>query len=409
MTDWTTLAAALADELTAAGKLCSPQWQAAVRAVPRHELVPVHYTMDPYTGTWTAAETADDLARVYSNTALYILPGGLSSTSMPSLMTRMLETLDVQDGHRVLEIGAGSGYNIALLCHRLGGEHVFAVDIEADLIELARKRLTALGYHPTLKAADGMHGLPEHAPYDRVMATCSVPAVPWAWVQQTKNGGLILADVKIGRHAGNLVLLRRDGEKAEGRFDPTYGSFMGIRRRNQSYQPGPAGSWHREAAHQRSTTLSLTRPWEHPAFWFYAHTALPPGTSFSLRGEHADQPPANTVLHSPDGSWCEVREDPEDTDTRRVWEAGPHALWRIIEDTHAAWKRLGHPEWGRFGLTATPSHQRIWLDTPDGEHTWALGRDRITARTLPADAKNGTSAGDAERSRPAQPGVRVQR
>lgn len=108
MTGWRTLATALADELTAAGKLRSPEWQAAVRAVPRHELAPVHYTMDPHTGDWHAHHTAHDLALAYSNTALFVLPGGLSSTSMPSLMTRMLETLDVQAGHRVLEIGAGN-------------------------------------------------------------------------------------------------------------------------------------------------------------------------------------------------------------------------------------------------------------------------------------------------------------
>jgi hypothetical protein len=114
VTDWEKLATALAEELTAVGKLRSPEWQAAVRAVPRHELVPVHYTMDPHTGDWHAHHTADDLARVYSNTALFVLPGGLSSTSMPGLMTRMLETIDVQEGHRVLEIGAGTGYNIAL-------------------------------------------------------------------------------------------------------------------------------------------------------------------------------------------------------------------------------------------------------------------------------------------------------
>ena len=108
MTAWTVLAAALAEELTTLGKLRSPQWQAAVRAVPRHELVPVHHTVDPHSGEWTAHRT--DLALAYSNTALFVLPGGLSSTSMPGLMTRMLESLDVHDGHRVLEIGAGTGY-----------------------------------------------------------------------------------------------------------------------------------------------------------------------------------------------------------------------------------------------------------------------------------------------------------
>ncbi|HYZ09521.1 MAG TPA: methyltransferase domain-containing protein [Pseudonocardiaceae bacterium] len=148
MTDWTTLAAGLADELVRLGKVRSPEWQAAVRAVPRHELVPVQHLYDPSTGTWTPRSTADDLALVYSNTALFVLPGGRSSTSMPGLMTRMLETLDVRDGHDVLEIGTGTGYNAALLSHRIGDQHVFSVDIEPDLVQLARERLARIGYRP---------------------------------------------------------------------------------------------------------------------------------------------------------------------------------------------------------------------------------------------------------------------
>ncbi|MGH3910337.1 MAG: methyltransferase domain-containing protein, partial [Pseudonocardiaceae bacterium] len=305
---------------------------------------------------------------VYSNTALFVLPGGLSSTSMPGLMTRMLEALDVHEGHRVLEIGAGTGYNAALLCHRLGDEHVFAVDIEAELVELARERLARLGYHPTLVATDGAQGLPEHAPYDRIIATCSVPALPWAWVTQTSEEGLILVDVKIGKQAGNLVLLQRHGNIAEGRFDPTYGSFMAIRRDGENYALPRSGaaSQTRDSADQRTTTLDVTRPWEHTAFWFFAHTALPSGTSFSLRGDGPEQPPRNTVLYSPDGCWCEVREDAENG-VRRVWETGPRPLWRIIEDAHTAWVALGQPGWERFGLTATPDRQWIWLDSPADE------------------------------------------
>lgn len=370
MTDWRTLAGALADELTAAGKLRSAEWQAAVRAIPRHELVPEHYTIDPHTVRWHAHNTTGNLARVYSNTALFVLPGGLSSTSMPSLMTRMLETLDIHDGHRVLEIGTGTGYNAALLSHRVGSDNVYSVDIEAALIELAQERLGRIGYHPTLVAADGARGLPQHAPYDRIIATCSVPAIPWTWVQQTNEQGLILADVKIGKQAGNLVLLQRRGQQAEGRFDPTYGSFMGMRRDGDIYQqtrPASA-SQGRDSAHERITTLDLTRPWEYTSFWFFAHTALPHGTSFSLRGDGPDQPPRNTVLYAPDGSWCEVRED-SDNGTRQVWESGPQSLWRIIEDTHAAWVHHGKPGWERFGLTATSDHQFIWLDTPDCRFT----------------------------------------
>ncbi len=183
MTDWTVHAARLAEELTMSGKLWSAAWQAAVRAVPRHALVPVHYEREPGTGQWTKSSTTDDLDLVYSNTALFVMPDGLSSTSMPALMTRMLEALDVHDGHDVLEIGAGTGYNAALLSHRLGDHHVFAVDIEPALIRLAQERLHRIGYHPTLITADGVNGLAEHAPYDRIIATCSVPAVPWAWVE----------------------------------------------------------------------------------------------------------------------------------------------------------------------------------------------------------------------------------
>ncbi|MGH3901389.1 MAG: methyltransferase domain-containing protein [Pseudonocardiaceae bacterium] len=113
-------------------------------------------------------------------------PRLLSTSSMPGLMTRMLETLDVHDGDRVLEIGTGTGYDAALLCHRLGDTHVFSVDIEPDLITLARQRLARLGYHPTLIATDGAASLIEHAPFDRIIATCSVPTVPWQWVTQTR-------------------------------------------------------------------------------------------------------------------------------------------------------------------------------------------------------------------------------
>ena len=129
----------------------------------------------------------------------------------------------------MLEVGTGTGYNAALLSHRIGDQHVFSVDIEPDLVQLARERLARIGYRPTLVTADGADGLPEHAPYDRIVGTCSVPSVPWAWVEQVREGGLILVDLKLAPLAGNLVLLHRDDQRADGRFDPTYASFMAMR------------------------------------------------------------------------------------------------------------------------------------------------------------------------------------
>ena len=372
MTDWTVHAARLADELTKSGKLWSAPWQAAVRAVPRHELVPVHYQRKSGTDQWISMDTTDDLGLVYSNTAMFVLPDGLSSTSMPALMTRMLEALDIHDGHDVLEIGAGTGYNAALLSHRLGDQHVFSVDIAPTLIRLARERLAKIGYHPTLVTADGANGLPDHAPYDRIIATCSVSTVPWSWVEQTREGGLILADVTPAQLAGNLVLMRRTSDGAEGRFDRTYGSFMAMRRIGETYgspRPGPARD--RTTARSRGSTLDVTRPWEHSVLWFLAHFQLLPGISFGLCGKDTSKPPTTTFLSAADGSWCEI-DDPSPDGTSQVWEAGPHQLWRTIEDAHATWRTMGQPGWERFGLTVRPAQQSVWLDSPDSDIRWDL-------------------------------------
>jgi protein-L-isoaspartate(D-aspartate) O-methyltransferase len=211
------------------------------------------------------------LDQVYSNTALLTAVAGTpesgalrSSSSMPGLMTRMLETLDVRDGHRVLEIGTGTGYNAGLLAHRLGDANVFSVDIEPDLVELARDRLARIGYHPTLVVADGAAGLPAHAPFDRMIATCAVPAVPWPWVTQTRLGGVILTDLKPALGAGSLVRLTRYSDRAEGRFDPTYAAFMGLR--HQPAQQTPAQRKPRkqrtDEPEHRTTTLDPHTPWE---------------------------------------------------------------------------------------------------------------------------------------------------
>jgi protein-L-isoaspartate O-methyltransferase len=166
------------------------------------------------------------LEAVYQNaplvTALATTTDGhqvtVSSSTKPGLMIRMLETLDIREGHRVLEIGTGTGYNAGLLSHRLGATQVFSVDIGTDLVTTARERLSALGRTPTLAAADG---LPQHGPYDRIIATCSVPAIPWAWAEQLHPGALLLVDLKPAIHAGNLVLLKRYADRLEGRFLPT--------------------------------------------------------------------------------------------------------------------------------------------------------------------------------------------
>ena len=145
-TAWRTRARKLAERLAENGVLDDPAWRAAFESVPRHVFVPRFYRQRP-DGEWSETTVEDDgwLDAVYSDeplvTALAEIASGsrvtVSSSSKPALMARMLAALDVHDGMKVLEIGTGTGYNAALLAHRLGGEHVFSVDIGADLVETA--------------------------------------------------------------------------------------------------------------------------------------------------------------------------------------------------------------------------------------------------------------------------------
>lgn len=74
----------------------------------------------------------------------------------------MLEALDIQEGQRILEIGTDTGYNAALLGHRLGDDNVFSVDIDPELIDTARRRLADIGRHPHLAAGNGAEGWRGH-------------------------------------------------------------------------------------------------------------------------------------------------------------------------------------------------------------------------------------------------------
>ena len=157
MNDWQPVAAALAVQLTADGDLTS-DWREAFERVPRHVFLP-----------------GRSLAEAYANEAVVVQqrPAGIvggdslelptSSASQPAVVAAMLACLPDRPGMRVLEIGTGTGYNAALLCHRLGDAHVFSVDIDPQLVDAARDALAGLGHHPTLAAADGYLGLPASA------------------------------------------------------------------------------------------------------------------------------------------------------------------------------------------------------------------------------------------------------
>lgn len=387
-TEWPALARRLADDLEQSGKLSDPAWRAAVCAVPRHELVPDYFQQDS-TGAWTRSDTTTDegrrqwLEKIYSNSVLITAlrqdtqpPRVLSSSTQPGLMTRMLEALDIHDGHRVLEIGTGTGYNAALLCHRLGSANVYSVDVEPDLIDTARERLRRLGFTPTLVAGDGAASLPVHAPFDRIIATCAVPAIPWTWVEQVPVGGAILTDLKIAQSAGSLVRVTRTRlSRAEGRFDPTYAAFMGLR--PQPGEPDRNPAWaDRDATsvERHVTTVDPQTPWNSMIVWFLAAFDLGPDISIGFTGsaDTGTGRPPDVSVTTPDGSCARTSMDTTDSGGHDVIQGGPRRLWQIIETAHDLWNQLDRPGWDRFGLTVTPGEQTVWLDHPDSLHRWPV-------------------------------------
>ena len=183
--EWQDLRDQLVDGLRLAGRVISEPVIEALRAVPRHVFLP---DIDPELVYRDAPFSikSDDSGR------------SISSSSQPGMMAMMLDQLDVRPGHRVLEIGSGSGYNAALLNHLVGETGtVVSVDVDPDLVGDARTRLDEAGAScVTVGCGDGL-GWPEHAPYDRIIATVGVWDIPPSWTAQLAPDGRMVVPVDL--------------------------------------------------------------------------------------------------------------------------------------------------------------------------------------------------------------------
>ncbi|MFI7701185.1 methyltransferase, FxLD system [Nonomuraea sp. NPDC049480] len=137
----------------------------------------------------------------------------ISSSSQPAIMAIMLDQLGVEPGHRVLEIGAGTGYNAALLARLAGPEgRVVSIDIDEDLAAQAREHLAAAGESRVeVVCADGAGGHPELAPYDRLIATVGVWDLAPAWLEQLKPDGRLVVPLDLRGVQVSVAMEREDG------------------------------------------------------------------------------------------------------------------------------------------------------------------------------------------------------
>lgn len=385
--EWLARASALAATVVAGGELADLEWAEVLASVPRHVFVPRFFRRDAARDLIAIdgsdpAQRAEWLDAVYSDTALttqlgQIDPGSTlrpltvpaSSSTRPTLMARMLADLQALPGHRVLEIGTGTGYNAALLCKRLGDQGVYSIDIHPELVDIACSRLASLGHHPSLACLDGAFGWAEHAPYDRLIATCGTSTIPYSWVAQTRPGGLILTEAPAGGH-GMLVRLTiaADGT-ASGHFLDYPGLFMTLRRMpHQIDWPAELPPEHLHGTRYAPTRLDPTVLAD-PAFAFFCQLYLGSGRS----SHHVLNNVAKATVVAHDGSWAEVTSG--GSRGFLVKFDGTHNPWETIETAHQTWTQLGQPPPSALGLTVTPDEQHVWCRHPSSDWTYPLRSD----------------------------------
>ncbi len=210
------LRAAMVDQLRDHGLAGSARVEAAMRMVPRHLFVADVTVERAYAQEVVVTRRdADGVA--------------VSSASAPGVVAGMLDQLDVRPAQRVLEIGAGTGYNAALLAHLAGPQGaVTTIDIDPDVASGAQRALADAGY-PGVSVAcgDGEFGWPGHAPYDRIIVTAGAWDLPPAWRDQLAPGGRLVVPPRMRGLTRSVAFEREDGRWRSRSIDEL--GFMPIR------------------------------------------------------------------------------------------------------------------------------------------------------------------------------------
>jgi protein-L-isoaspartate(D-aspartate) O-methyltransferase len=183
-----------------------PAVLAAMKKVPRHELVPAEHR---------------DLA--YRD---HPLPIGHDQTiSQPYVVAAMTEMADVKPGEKVLEIGTGSGYQAAVLAE-IGAE-VYTIEIVRPLGERAAADLERLGYKVHARIGDGFRGWPEAAPFDAIILTAAPPEVPRPLLEQLAVGGRLVGPIGDHHQIMRVVTRSEDGLSERDAFPVRFVPMVG--------------------------------------------------------------------------------------------------------------------------------------------------------------------------------------
>jgi len=374
----------LVDDLSASGALAD-DWHATFLAVPRHLFVPdlawrssadgrtlwpVHRLGQPE--AWLEMVYRDEAVVTQFNDGTALTSpvdvvanvDYTSSTSMPTVVAEMLSALRTEPGMNVLEIGTGTGWNTALLAHRLGPENVTSVEIDPVISTQARQALADAGYGTAVViTGDGARGYPGRAPYDRVLSTACVYRVPYPWIAQTRPGGLVVTPWGTEYCNDHLLELTVVGDgTAVGRIVGTT-SFMAIR--EQRVPRIRIGDVVTDDSEQH-TDESLSK--RHPRWYvadYDARTAIGirvPRCKFRYTARTDNEPDGILwFLDQWSGSWAAVHHRPGQPGPYRVRQFGPRRLFDEVSAAYRDWKAVGKPPANTWRITVTTEGQHAEL------------------------------------------------
>ncbi|MGW4412430.1 protein-L-isoaspartate O-methyltransferase family protein [Nonomuraea sp. NPDC004702] len=362
-------------------------WQTGLRHVPRHRFVPDRaYAHAVRSGERSRSidrtrDTADWWGAIYSDCSIITQrdtgltpvsdPHGspTCSLSAPSVAMAFLDELDVRDHDRVLEVGTGTGWTAAMLSWRLRERQVVTVEVDETLADTAQANLREAGFSPELVVGDGANGAPGRAPFDRVHVTCGVRDIPYAWIEQTRPGGIIALPYMPAPTAlqggQRLLLTVLDDGTARGRFTGP-STYMMLR----SQRRPMAVSQLEEAGRRTATGFDprnlhdLTGPRYEGVLLMLA--SMMPTVMVETRQERLDDDTWGYVvrLYDLEGSSWALCQSGSTSTRSEVVQFGERSLWDELEAAYFSWARHGHPGRQRFGMTVTPDSQHVWLDTP---------------------------------------------
>ncbi len=376
-----------ADDLIARGHLSS-DWRPSFLAVPRRHFIPdtiwlpdrarpdlIALHRHEHPDRWR--DIADGIDFVITQVDDGYPVGGdageaiTSSASMPGVVALMLQHLDIRGGEHVLEIGTGTGWNAALLAHRLGADHVTSVEIDPDIATHARRALRDAGFGAvTVVTADGEGGYLPAAPYDRLIATAGATRLPYSWVAQTRPGGRILAPSwALDYHGLLLAFTVTDHGTAIGHA-VDHVSFMYLRSQRPDPRHTVFASTDDEEQHATITDTDL-----HPAEVASGDYALGALITIGARVPQCQMDYfSSTDPGSHDGtvrlvdhhsrSWARLYYHHDNGASHPVHQYGPRKLWDEVHAAHTWWTEHDKPGPERWQFTITPHGQYIELLKP---------------------------------------------